>query len=377
LACILKSLAPLLWAFVLLTLLVFVFALFLVQITTGHLFDTEGELLPVKQAVHREALVEMFGTMTDALYTLFKAVTGGVAWGAVNAPLLDIHWINGVIFAFYIFLFVFAASNIVTSIFLEQTLRSARLDHDELLRMKIEGTNSAYSLLKARLKEADASGSGFLSSLKLKNLLEDKTVAAYLRMIGVEVHEAWGLCHLLGHETSSISIDEFIVGCLRLQGDLRSIDVAMVTHENNKSAELLRQVLGSNLDVLEDVREALSSLQAYHSDGPVVAEEGAADNVLGYAMPHSPREDPSGALLQSPETPQSPKNSEGFSPPGVHSPRSDTPKSDAPASATPKFGATPGLGLLSVPTHIRPWAGNAATSSCGVPPAVAEHRRAE
>lgn len=351
LACVLKSLAPLLWVFVLLALLIFVFSLFLVQITTGHLCDTEGELLPEKQALHREALVEMFGTMTDALHTLFQAVTGGIDWGTVNAALIDIHWINGVIFAFYIFLFVFGASNIVTSIFLEQALRSMRLDQAELLQMRVEGADSAYSLLRSRLKEADATGSGFLNILKLKALLEDKMVSAYLSMIGVEVHEAWGLCHLLGHEATSVSVDEFLAGCLRLHGEVRSIDVATVMHENSRAAALLSQVVGTNLGVLENVREALSSLQASRSEGRSDGNEPVD--------------------FQSPRSPCSPRPDEVFSPPMAYSPRSNAPKSEAPESDTPKFGESLGTNLLSVPTdmRMRPWAGDVPTATCGVPPA--------
>lgn len=342
LSSILTTLAPLCWVFILLTLLVFAFSLVLVQIATGHLFDTEGEPLFETEAVRREALADMFGSMTDALYTLFQAVTGGLNWGVVNAPLIDIHWAYGVVFALYIFLFVFAASNVVTGVFVEKALRSAQAECDDMIHSQLEGTNSAYSLLKKRLEAADENGSGTLAVQELESLLQDESVRAHLQRMGLEVHEAWGLCRLLDCGISErVSISEFMLGCIRLKSSSRSVDVATMMYENKRMLRMFRCILENKLDKMHQLRSEMGvlTLPTLHDLQKITEHSVAA---AGAFTPVSPREREC--------LPETPGNSEGGSP---------RPDEASPANHS-------GLDLLSTPASR-----SSGSNALGVPPVPA------
>merc|ERR1711937_184734 len=61
---------------------------------------------------------------------------------------------------------------------------------------------------------------------------------AHLRAIGLEVNEALGLFKLLDvDETNEVSIQEFVVGCMRLKGGAKSIDLATLMYENKRTME--------------------------------------------------------------------------------------------------------------------------------------------
>jgi len=100
---------------------------------------------------------------------------------------------------------------------------------------------------------ADDDGSDTLTLGEFENFLEDKAVRARLKMLGLEVHEAWGFFNLLDLESKgSLSVQEFARGCLRLRGQARSVDMATILCEN-------KRMLRTLLTHLESVKSQLPS----------------------------------------------------------------------------------------------------------------------
>merc|ERR1712224_483211 len=84
-------------------------------------------------------------------------------------------------------------------------------------------------------READIDGSGTITADELVQHLGNTVVLAHLHTLGLEVHEAVGLFRLLDvDESHEVSIDEFVVGCMRLKGGAKSIDLATLMYENKK-----------------------------------------------------------------------------------------------------------------------------------------------
>merc|ERR1712107_920894 len=79
-------------------------------------------------------LVKLFGTMEQALQSLFMSISGGVDWGEVMSPLEDVGWIYGKIFIFYIFFMIFGVLNVVIASFVDSASQISTRDRELVIR---------------------------------------------------------------------------------------------------------------------------------------------------------------------------------------------------------------------------------------------------
>merc|ERR1712066_605385 len=93
-------------------------------------------------------------------------------------------------------------------------------------------------MLKAAFVDADGDGSATITAQEFEIHLRDERVRAHLSSVGLKIHEALGLFKLLDTDNSGqIAIEEFVVGCMRLKGGAKSIDLATLMYENKRMAE--------------------------------------------------------------------------------------------------------------------------------------------
>lgn len=220
-----------LWSMVALGMVVYVFGVYLTQVALQHLELEDGEA----SAGDRDLLEEHFGSLPRASYTLFLAITGGVGWKPLADIFFDIHWINGTVFCFYMFFCLFVVLNIITGMFVETAINSVHNDRNEVIMEEMRAENSRVKKLKRIFDEADVEHRGLLRYAELDRILLDPKTHALLRSMGLEVDEAQGIYPLLDPtHKGEVSIEEFVVGCLRLLGGAKSVDLVTLLYENKK-----------------------------------------------------------------------------------------------------------------------------------------------
>merc|ERR1712232_993882 len=70
-----------------------------------------------------------------------------------------------------------------------------------------------------------------------------KTVAL-LRNVGLEVHEAQGVFQLIDTNNSGeVTLDEFVVACVRLRGNSRAVDLASLMFETKRMMASLQPLI--------------------------------------------------------------------------------------------------------------------------------------
>merc|ERR1712151_650420 len=80
---------------------------------------------------HSLELAYFFGSLFRSMLTMLEVILGGVNWDKVVVPLIaDISPVAGIIFGAYIAFCLFAMMNLVTGVFVESALRTAR-EEDE------------------------------------------------------------------------------------------------------------------------------------------------------------------------------------------------------------------------------------------------------
>mmetsp|Transcript_27983 Transcript_27983/g.63323 ORF Transcript_27983/g.63323 Transcript_27983/m.63323 type:complete len:731 (-) Transcript_27983:245-2437(-) len=226
---VLNTLRSLFWTMLLLTLILYIFGILFTQATVVHLVSTRSTGPP--QLVW--AMEHYYGSLLRSIFTLFKTITGGVTWQEVCEPLGFLSWMWAAMFVLYVSFTSFAVLNVVTGVFCETAIESAQEEQDEAISSHLASKEKFVARLTNIFKNLDADKSGSLTIDEFEKSLEDETLRAYFASMDLGVQEAWTLFKLLDTDGSHIiDIDEFVSGCLRLRGNAKSIDIAMLTYES-------------------------------------------------------------------------------------------------------------------------------------------------
>jgi len=211
---ILGSLKSLVWAVVLLFVMMYVIGVYLTQLVLDHRLRLEDP-----EDAH-QSLVTFYGSVGDSVFVLFEAVTGGVDWGEAVAPLRsEISGMVVPLFMLYISFVVLCMLNVITGVFVESALLTARRDKD------IYMVNHARQLFA----QVDTTRSGTISWEQFEEALESEDMREVFKQLDLDVSEALGLFQLLDTDrTGNIDADEFISGCTRLRGPAKALDLNLL-----------------------------------------------------------------------------------------------------------------------------------------------------
>lgn len=239
------SSASLVWAILMLLASIFFFALIFVNavatyISSASVSDSEAEVLRL-----------YFSSLSMTLLTLFMAMSGGIDWWDVVHPLLKIHAVYALLFLLFVLLMVVVVLNIITGAFVNDAVALARKDEDLRMQQELSDSRQLTDRLNALFSEIDKEGTGTFTLDDLLFHLQREEVGMVFTLLGVEVSDAVSFFNLLDQDHSgSVAIEEFVMGCLRLQGRSGMMQMEINIQETGKL------VKRSNL-VLDDVRMKL------------------------------------------------------------------------------------------------------------------------
>mmetsp|Transcript_66581 Transcript_66581/g.159124 ORF Transcript_66581/g.159124 Transcript_66581/m.159124 type:complete len:899 (+) Transcript_66581:70-2766(+) len=230
------SVTSLMWCFLMLLFITFLFAIFFVSGITEYLDRLEGP--------PDEKLVEAYGSLPQAMVTLFQTISGGVDWRDALEPLLVLDWWYEPAFLGYIFFMFFGVLNVVIGAFVATTAEIASKDRDAVIQNEMNRIETYREQIRTFFCEADKDHSGMLSWDEFEAHLQSNEVKAYFQALDLDVSQAHVVFKLLDEDASDqVGMDEFFDGCMRLKGTARSIDVNLLLYEQQKHVTKLNQFI--------------------------------------------------------------------------------------------------------------------------------------
>eukprot|EP00930_Biecheleria_cincta_P023667 TRINITY_DN1705_c0_g1_i6.p1 TRINITY_DN1705_c0_g1~~TRINITY_DN1705_c0_g1_i6.p1 ORF type:complete len:632 (+),score=125.56 TRINITY_DN1705_c0_g1_i6:28-1923(+) len=173
-----------------------------------------------------------FGSISRSSYTLLQAVLGGVSWGEVTDSIMHVDALSTVILLVYIMFIMLAVLNIITGVFVEEAVKTQQTQKDFMVEQEMKARKLYGDQLLQLFETIDADVSGNITFVEICAVMEDEQLAAYLRVLGFEIHDAERLFRLLDSDLSGeIQLDEFVDGAVKLKGVAQSIDVFEILHE--------------------------------------------------------------------------------------------------------------------------------------------------
>jgi len=291
------SCRSLFWTAVLLTVVIYIFALIFVQGVTGHLTDHQ------QITVRDDLLVLHWGGVETAMSSLYKASTGGVDWGEIADPLKVIPLEISAGFCTYFSVFMcytaflhFAVLNILTGVFVENALKTSKQDKKNMIHEERRSQQCLVTNMINLFHSFDDNDTGTISVDEFEKHQSRPEVRAYFAQLDLDVSDLWQFMKTLSDMSPNegVEIEAFVEGCLRMRGSARRADFVWMTLETariSKSLEHFKAFTQEKLEEMEMISRAVvenchhisSAVEQLSLNKP--ASQGSPVRGWGHAMP--------------------------------------------------------------------------------------------
>eukprot|EP00931_Biecheleriopsis_adriatica_P010402 TRINITY_DN11147_c0_g1_i1.p1 TRINITY_DN11147_c0_g1~~TRINITY_DN11147_c0_g1_i1.p1 ORF type:complete len:648 (-),score=109.30 TRINITY_DN11147_c0_g1_i1:425-2368(-) len=228
----LSSMQPLLWGLCLLTMMMYIFAIAIIQESLDEVAaqDGNGGVLTAEELTYFKI---RFGSLERAMYTLFQSITGGEDWGGPAQPLLQMRPILALVYCLYIAVATLCVLNIINGVFVDNAKKMAALDEEMVMMEQLEQRGKWFKEVKEIFSLA-GDGNCMVNVDDFTEKLKDYRLQAWLRKVGVHVesHSAAGFFELIDNNGDGyLELDEFARALQQVHGQARSVDLARVHAE--------------------------------------------------------------------------------------------------------------------------------------------------
>ncbi|CAE7455554.1 Scn11a [Symbiodinium microadriaticum] len=193
------------WTSLLLVVLFYLFGVLLTQISTDHCRDlkyTSGDSCD-------DQLNRFWSSVPQSMLTLFLSITNGISWDEALQPLRQISDIAVVGLLIYIVITVLAVLNVVTGVFCNMAIESARADKDIATMQQMQKHEAQVEALREVFREINTDR---------MEIATDDIVTLFMCI------DADG--------SGDITLDEFVYGCMNLAGPAKGLQVARMGYES-------------------------------------------------------------------------------------------------------------------------------------------------
>mmetsp|Transcript_66653 Transcript_66653/g.117854 ORF Transcript_66653/g.117854 Transcript_66653/m.117854 type:complete len:1076 (-) Transcript_66653:304-3531(-) len=220
------SIMALAWSSLLLVIIQMCLSLFLGTILETYLRDENAP-------GDREEIYKYFGTFTRSFLTMFEITIGN--WIPVTRAMMR-NWSDVYVTFALVHKFVigFAVVNVITGIFIQETMQVAKTDNKIMLSQREQSAALHVKKMTFLFAAADADGSGRLDRDEWEAVCADPQVALWLSSMGLDVSDAClvhdRICE--GKGADDLTAKEMVDGIARLKGEARNLDISVLRRSN-------------------------------------------------------------------------------------------------------------------------------------------------
>jgi len=236
-----QAMRTLSWVFVLLTLIIYIFAILVKQ------------LIPIEEMAkdpdfHAEF---RFGSVARCMWTLFELVTLE-GWTDLADPLVKRSPTWAIFFIIFIMGLHYGLLNLVVAIIVESTMETAKGQEETMRKLEDRERRTNIKALQKIYEGIDSDGDGLLNLEEFRSGLQMTEVREQMKKMSLPPNDVGWLFEVLDISGDGvISIDEFINGCLKLTGIAKSKDLFEVHRECTNLAQEFRKFQRFDIGVKE------------------------------------------------------------------------------------------------------------------------------
>jgi voltage-gated sodium channel len=186
---------------------------------------------------------EFYGTVSETMWTLVAAITGGVDWMDVARPIMKAGYVYKVYFLCFILFVTIGLLNILTGIFVNCAMQASAMNREIAIDEAIANRDSIVKEVVELFLEADSDGSGNLSWDEFENFIQDTKIKAFFMALELDMSSAGNVFHLLDESgDGTLDAQEFVQGCIAMRGFARKVDISLLMRNNALIMEKMEKI---------------------------------------------------------------------------------------------------------------------------------------
>jgi len=198
---IVDAFSTLVWAWVLLGLLIYIFAIFTTRAIGKHHSADEDPLIKT-----------YFGSMLESTFTLFS-ITTTEGWPEVARTCMKAQSWTWIVFISYLYMTTFAVMNVVVAVIVENTLDQAGAQREKFVAKQRVAQHASCIKIYKFFNDADADGDGSITAEEFRKEMQQPEVKEGLRQLGIDLRQAENLFSILDYdESGALDAEEFVGG---------------------------------------------------------------------------------------------------------------------------------------------------------------------
>jgi len=224
---------------------VFLFFLYLAALGLTQLVEVHIE--SISFGILDQEVLDLYGSVSDTMFTLLMAISGGAQWRDLLKPLESINLgYYRTIFSACVVALTFGVLNLLLAVIIGIANDLTARDRERILSSKAVTDQAVAEELRDILMDSQTKHDGKISGAGLSKVLQGAG-AKCLASLGLEVSVVKGLFSMLeadGH--GRVRIDELACSIMQLKADPAGLHVATVMYESKKilmSVKALSQLM--------------------------------------------------------------------------------------------------------------------------------------
>jgi len=275
---IMGSMKSMFWSMVLVIVILFMFSLVFVQASANHLGS--DDVLPQDEI---DAILKHWGSISEAMITLFECSTNGKDWSAAAESLMEVSIAFFIIFCLYIAFFNFVILNTITSLFVEATISSSMKDYQASIQAELERKDEYMDKLRLLFEEMDDSGDGVVSLEEFTSRIDHPKMIAFASALGLEINDAKHFFNLLSDGgNKDVDLETFVTGCIRMKGQALSMDLQDLMIKQQRFQAAQANFESKIEDTLQTIRDKLDRVDEKESKIDRRIEQMSSQEVKNY-----------------------------------------------------------------------------------------------
>jgi len=191
-----------------------------------------------------EAIQTHWGSVYKAMLSLYMASTGGESWRNLADPLKPVGQLFYMLFLLYIAFFMFVFVNTVTSLFIEATMNSADKEWRMVVREEMQKKNDYVRKAEQLFEFMDRDSSGDVTEDEFKKYTTNPQMAAFASSLDLDVSDITQFYKMLScRGRYSVDAETFVVGCLKLRGTARSLDLQGLIVSQSRALNAAEEIM--------------------------------------------------------------------------------------------------------------------------------------
>eukprot|EP00929_Paragymnodinium_shiwhaense_P046824 TRINITY_DN2381_c0_g1_i1.p1 TRINITY_DN2381_c0_g1~~TRINITY_DN2381_c0_g1_i1.p1 ORF type:complete len:788 (-),score=160.85 TRINITY_DN2381_c0_g1_i1:470-2833(-) len=226
------------WALVLIMATSYMVGVCFTQATTGYLREL-GEKIDEEQF---DRLRGYWGNVQMSMLSLYMCVTNGADWADVADSLFVVGNAYYALFLLYILFYTCVVANTLTSLFVESTIANADKDQQYVIMNALEQSDKIIDKLRHWFEDVDLDGNGYITFEEFCEKLHDPRSVAFASTMNIEVTDLKQFFSVLSVNGSQpVDLETFVVGCIKLRGAAKSMDLMELMYFHRQAVEQARR----------------------------------------------------------------------------------------------------------------------------------------